>query len=105
MAFQTDSSLIRKHKEGISYADGHCHLIPDWFSMEDVKKIVEKSQKANVKIIVNSALEKGKYEFALKTEEFEEIYLSIGVETTKISQERYDQFVEFFLEHEEKLRS
>jgi TatD DNase family protein len=103
MAFQTDSSLIRKHREGTSYADGHCHLIPDWFSLEDVKKIVEKSQKANVKIIVNSALEKGKYEFALETSEFEEIYLSIGVETTKISQERYNQFVEFFLEHEEKI--
>ncbi len=103
MVFQTDSSLIRKEKEGLVYADGHCHLIPDWFSKEDIEIIVEKSQKANVKVIVNSALEKGKYEFALETTEFKEIYLSIGVETTKISQERYDQFVEFYNENQEKI--
>ncbi len=103
MVFQTDSSLVRKQREGTSYADGHCHLIPDWFSKEDIEIIVEKSQKANVKVIINSALEKGKYEFALETAKFKEIYLSVGVETTKISQERYEQFVEFYSNNEEKI--
>ena len=103
MFFQSDSTMLKDKQTGKSYADGHCHLIPDWFSMEDIEKIIEKSRQANVKIIVNSALEEGKYQFALETIQFDEIFLSIGVETTKISQERYEQFVTFFNENEKNI--
>jgi len=103
MFSQTDSSILSEKESGISYADGHCHLIPDWFTKEDIEIIVGKSQLANVKVIVNSALEEEKYQFGLETTQFKEIYLSIGVETTKISQERYDQFVKFFSENEDNI--
>ena len=40
MFSQTDSSILSERESGTSYADGHCHLIPDWFTMEDIEIIV-----------------------------------------------------------------
>ena len=99
----SDVMKVRDQNSKNSYADAHCHLIPEWFTMDEIKEIVDRSKQAQVDLIVNSAVDPEYYEFALETIKFESIYLTIGSDPTKISNKRFDEFTRFFKKHESEI--
>lgn len=103
MSMHSDVMKVRDQNSKNSYADAHCHLIPEWFTMDEIKEIVDRSKQAQVDLIVNSAVDPEYYEFALETIKFESIYLTIGSDPTKISNKRFDEFTRFFKKHESEI--
>ncbi|MHA2357653.1 MAG: TatD family hydrolase [Candidatus Heimdallarchaeaceae archaeon] len=101
--FKTGSAL--KSRDGIEtvYADAHSHLVPEWFTLEDVATISKKSWEAGVKVIINSAIEPEHYQFGLETIKNEGLYLTAGVDTPKINEERVSHLKKFFIENIENI--
>ncbi len=94
--------LIEKDSKS-SYADAHCHLVPEWYTKDDISEITVKAKENGVKIIINSAIDPAHYKFGLETTKHDSIFLSIGVEPTKVSDERIHEFKEFFNSNKEKI--
>ncbi|MHA1199081.1 MAG: TatD family hydrolase [Candidatus Heimdallarchaeaceae archaeon] len=103
MSLHSDAVKLREDDSKISYADAHCHLVPDFFTMEEVKEIVIASSKKNVDVIVNSATDPNHYEFGLETADLDSIFLTIGIEPTKITNKKMNEFTNFFKEHESSI--
>ena len=41
----TDTTIDIQDTSEVVYADAHSHLVPDWFELEEVEKIVANAQK------------------------------------------------------------
>lgn len=96
----TDSTIDVQDKSDVIYADAHCHLVPDWFEIEEVEKIVSNANQVGVKIIVNSVLDSKNYDFGLKTLNNKGVFLTIGIEITKITKSLVDELKGFFQQNE-----
>ncbi|MCE7740901.1 MAG: hypothetical protein GOP50_00455, partial [Candidatus Heimdallarchaeota archaeon] len=103
MSLHSDAVKLSEDDSKIAYADAHCHLVPEWFTMEEIKEIVAASSKNKVDVIINSATDPDHYEFGLETAEFESIFLTIGIEPTKITNKKFNEFTSFFKEHESSI--
>ncbi len=99
MSMHSDVIKLKESDSKISYADAHCHLVPEWFTMEEIEKIVDKSSKNNVNLIINSATDPKHYEFGLETSKLDTIFLTIGLDPTKITNKKFDEFTKFFYKH------
>jgi len=103
MSMYSDAVRLKEKDSKTVYADSHCHLVPDFFSMEEVEEIVQKSLKNSVNIIVNCATNPEQYNFALETTKFDSIYLTIGIDPTQISNKKIDELTKFYNKHESKI--
>ena len=41
--FQTDTTTERKETIDLAYADAHCHLVPEWFTLKEIEQIADES--------------------------------------------------------------
>jgi TatD DNase family protein len=99
----TDSTIDIQDTSEVVYADAHSHLVPNWFELEEIEKIVSKAQNVGVKIIVNSVLESEYYDFGLKTIQNKGVFLTAGIEITKITKNLVEDLKEFFRNNEENI--
>ena len=103
MSMYSDAVRLREKNNKTVYADSHCHLVPDFFTMEEIEDIVHKSLSKSVDIIVNSATDPQHYSFGLKTANLEPVYLTIGVDPSQITNKKVNDFAQFFNQYESKI--
>ena len=103
MSVHSDAVKLKEKDSNIVYADSHCHLVPEWFTMEEIEGIYQRSKTNKVEIIINSATDPDHYEFGLKTTKYSGIYLTIGIEPTKITNKRVNDFTNFFNNYETEI--
>ena len=103
MSMKTGTTTRSSEHTGDEYADAHCHLVPDWFTLEAISKISKKAQQSGIKTIINSVLKTEHYSFGLKTIKNKGIYLSIGTEITDYTQKRIHNLKEFFTSNHESI--
>lgn len=103
MNLHSDALKLKKDDSKISYADAHCHLVPEWYTLEEIKEIVIKSKKNNVDLIINSAINFEHYQFGLDICKFESIFLSIGIEPSHITNKRINEFNDFFNQYKSEI--
>jgi TatD DNase family protein len=96
---QSDANINIERTSEMVYADGHCHLVPEWFEYEEVVKLTRKAVASGVKYIINSAIESKYYDFGLKTKDLPGVYLSVGLDTSKITEEGVQELKKFHLEN------
>jgi len=101
----SERTTLKDNSRNLSYADAHCHLLPDYFEMNEVTELSKKALENGVKIIVNSAVNPENYQFGLDTTKLEGMYLAVGYETTKIIEERYKQLIVFYEAHKESIKA
>ena len=99
----TDSTIDVQDTSEIVYADAHSHLVPNWFELEEIEKIVSKARNVGVKIIVNSVLESEYYDFGLKTLKNDGVFLTTGIEITKITKNLVEDLKRFFQHNEDNI--
>ncbi|MBY9001980.1 MAG: TatD family hydrolase [Candidatus Heimdallarchaeota archaeon] len=99
---QSDATRMIEKNSEIVYADGHCHLVPEWFDYDEVVRVTRKAMSSSVKYIVNSAIEAKHYDFGLKTGELPGVFLSVGLDTTKVTKESVEELKNFHLENLDK---
>ncbi len=96
---QSDATINIERTSEIIYADGHCHLVPEWFEYDEVVKLAGKAVASGVKYIINSAIESKYYDFGLKTKELPGVFLSVGLDTSKVTKESVEELKNFHLEN------
>lgn len=96
MAIRTGTATRSRENIGYEYADAHCHLVPDWFTLEEISKIAKKTQQSGIKTIINSVLKSDQYSFGLKTIKNKGIYLATGTEITDYTKEKIQNLKEFY---------
>ncbi|MFW9852207.1 MAG: TatD family hydrolase [Candidatus Thorarchaeota archaeon] len=99
----TDSKIEVQDTSEVIYADAHSHLVPNWFELKEIEEIVTKARKVGVKVIVNSVLESEHYDFGLKTLKNKGVFLTTGIEITKISKSLVDDLKTFFHQNEKNI--
>ncbi len=99
----TDSTIDVQDTSEVVYADAHSHLVPNWFELEEIEEIVSKARKVGVKVIVNSVLESEHYDFGLKTIKNKGVFLTAGIEITKITKNLVEDLKKFFQQNEENI--
>ncbi|NPD89265.1 MAG: TatD family hydrolase [Asgard group archaeon] len=103
MSMKTGTTSRSREHSGYEYADTHCHLVPDWFTLEEISKIAIKAQQSGIKTIINSVLKSENYSFGLKTIKNKGIHLTIGTEITDNSQESIQMLKEFYTSNQESI--
>ena len=103
MSMKTGTTTRSREHEGYEYADAHCHLIPEWFTLEEISKIAKKAQQSGIKTIINCILKPEDYSFGLKTIKNRGIYLTTGTEITDYTKEKIQNLKEFFVNNQENI--
>ncbi|MHA1304378.1 MAG: TatD family hydrolase [Candidatus Heimdallarchaeaceae archaeon] len=93
----------KKQSQELVCADAHCHLCPPWFKSSDIEQVVNRAKENNIQTIINSVIEPKVYDFGLNTTLFPEIHLSLGLEPTRVNEEWFERFKQFFIEHKDKI--
>ncbi|MHA1550987.1 MAG: TatD family hydrolase [Candidatus Heimdallarchaeaceae archaeon] len=96
---QSDAIINIERTSEIVYADGHCHLVPEWFEYDEVVKLAGKAVANGVKYIVNSAVESKYYDFGLKTRDLPSVHLSVGLDTSRVTKKSVEELKMFHLEN------
>ena len=96
---QSDATRIIEENTEIIYADGHCHLIPEWFNYDEVVEVTRKALACGVRYIVNSVTDSNYYDFSLKTGKLTGIFLAVGLDIPKITEESVQKLKNFHLEN------
>jgi TatD DNase family protein len=103
MSVRTGTTTRSKEHTGYEFADAHCHLVPDWFTLEEISKIAKKAQQSGIKTIINSVLKSDQYSFGLKTIKNKGIYIAIGTEITDYTKEKIQSLKEFYSSNENNI--